>query len=93
VYLSPSFHSLFQHHTKPSFLTHTPTQYKNKPKVAAVAAVPSFQPDARSQQLNTFAKWIGDDRADKVRRRYGRPLKAVVVTGSGVVGEGGASSS
>ncbi|KIY98053.1 hypothetical protein MNEG_9908 [Monoraphidium neglectum] len=34
--------------------------------VAAVAAVPSFQPDPRSQQLNAFAKFIGDDRADKV---------------------------
>ncbi|KAI8475866.1 MAG: cyclophilin-like domain-containing protein [Monoraphidium minutum] len=55
--------------------------------VAAVAAVPSFQPDARSQQLNAFAKFIGDDRADKVRRRYGRPLRAIVITSSGVVGE------
>ena len=55
--------------------------------LAAVAAVPSFQPDARSQQLNAFAKFIGDDRADKVRRRYGRPLKAVVITAAGVVGE------
>jgi hypothetical protein len=35
-------------------------------QVAAVAAVPSFQPDPRSQQLNAFAKFIGDDRADKV---------------------------
>lgn len=109
--------------------------------VAAAAAVPSFQPDARSQQLNAFAKFIGDDRADKVRggaralaagmgaqgargkrrataprissancagprsiifatsahppmqlctqvrRRYGRPLKAIVITSAGVVGE------
>ncbi len=101
-----------------------------------MAAVPSFQPDIRSQQLNSFAKFIGDDRADKVRwscvrvclkgegsaaeratqyqpspspppsplyghplalpdpqvrRRYGRPLKAVVITAAGVVGEQKAS--
>ncbi|GBF91011.1 peptidyl-prolyl cis-trans isomerase, chloroplastic [Raphidocelis subcapitata] len=59
--------------------------------VAAVSKVPSFQPDARSQQLNAFAKFIGDDRADKVRRRYGRPLKAIVVTSAGVVGEAAAA--
>jgi peptidyl-prolyl cis-trans isomerase B (cyclophilin B) len=37
--------------------------------VAAVAAVPSFQPDIRSQQLNRFAAFLGDERADSVRRR------------------------
>jgi hypothetical protein len=47
--------------------------------------VPSFQPDIRSQQLNRFAKFIGDDRADKVRRQYGRPLQAIIILDSGVL--------
>ena len=55
--------------------------------VAAAARVPSFQPDARSRQLNRFAAFIGDDRADKVARRYGRPLKAVIITRAGVLDE------
>lgn len=47
--------------------------------------MPSFQPDIRSQQLNRFAAFIGDERADSVRRQYGRPLKAVIVLDSGVL--------
>jgi peptidyl-prolyl cis-trans isomerase B (cyclophilin B) len=47
--------------------------------LAAIARVPTFEPDARQRQLNRFAAFIGDDRADKVARRYGRPLRAVVV--------------
>jgi peptidyl-prolyl cis-trans isomerase B (cyclophilin B) len=35
------------------------------------------------------AGWLrcaaGDDRANNVRRKYGRPLKAVVILGSGVL--------
>jgi hypothetical protein len=40
--------------------------------VGTVAAVPSFQPDIRSQQLNRFAAFLGDERADKVARRWER---------------------
>jgi hypothetical protein len=47
--------------------------------------VPSFQPDIRSQQLNRFAAFIGDDRADNVRRQYGKPLKAIIISDSGVL--------
>jgi hypothetical protein len=47
--------------------------------------VPSFQPDIRSQQLNRFAKFLGDDRADKVRRQYGKPLQAIIILDSGVL--------
>jgi hypothetical protein len=47
--------------------------------------VPSFQPDIRSQQLNRFAKFLGDDRADNVRRQYGKPLKAIIILDSGVL--------
>lgn len=59
--------------------------------VRTVSTVPSFQPNARSRQLNRFAAFIGDERADNVARKYGRPLKAVVITGAGVL-EGGNSS-
>jgi hypothetical protein len=33
-------------------------------------------------------QFIGDERADKVRRQYGRPLKAVVITEAGVLAPG-----
>lgn len=47
--------------------------------------VPSFQPDIRSQQLNRFAAFIGDERADNVRRQYGKPLRAIIISDSGVL--------
>jgi peptidyl-prolyl cis-trans isomerase B (cyclophilin B) len=47
--------------------------------IQAISRVPTFEPDARQRQLNRFAAFIGDDRADNVARRYGRPLRAVVV--------------
>jgi len=47
--------------------------------LAAIAKTRTFEPDARGRQLNRFAAFIGDDRADNVARRYGRPLRAVVV--------------
>jgi peptidyl-prolyl cis-trans isomerase B (cyclophilin B) len=53
--------------------------------LAQIARVPTFEPDARQRQLNRFAAFIGDDRADKVARRYGRPLRAVVVLKAEVV--------
>lgn len=55
--------------------------------------MPSFQPDIRSQQLNRFAAFIGDERADNVRRQYGKPLKAIVILDSGVVGQPSSSAS
>eukprot|EP00775_Hariotina_reticulata_P012915 gene12915-13042_t len=54
--------------------------------VIQLAQVPSFQPDIRSQQLNRFAKFLGDERADNVRRQYGKPLKAIIILDSGVIG-------
>ncbi|WIA16894.1 hypothetical protein OEZ86_014082 [Tetradesmus obliquus] len=53
--------------------------------VRLLAQVPSFQPDIRSQQLNRFAAFIGDDRANNVRRQYGKPLKAIIILDSGVL--------
>lgn len=60
--------------------------------VIAAAAVPSFQPDARSQQLNRFAKMIGDERADNVRRQYGKPLRAIIISKAGVLAAGDAAA-
>lgn len=52
---------------------------------ACLLQVPSFKPDIRSQQLNRFAAFIGDERADNVRRQYGKPLRAIIITDSGVL--------
>jgi peptidyl-prolyl cis-trans isomerase B (cyclophilin B) len=53
--------------------------------VRAVATVPTFQPSERANAMNRLAAAIGDDRANAVRRKYGKPLKAVVILGSGVM--------
>ena len=48
--------------------------------------VPTFQPSfERMGALNRLANLLGDSRANTVQRKYGRPLKAVVITGSGVL--------
>jgi peptidyl-prolyl cis-trans isomerase B (cyclophilin B) len=60
--------------------------------LAAIAKTKTFEPDARGRQLNRFAAFIGDDRADKVARRYGRPLRAVVVLKAEVLEEAGAAA-
>ncbi|KAL6761762.1 cyclophilin-like domain-containing protein [Haematococcus lacustris] len=51
--------------------------------VASIAQVPTFKPSDRSKQINMFAQSIGDDRAAGVRRKYGKPLKAVIITSAG----------
>jgi len=53
--------------------------------MSTLQQVPSFQPDIRSQQLNRFAAFIGDERADNVRRQYGKPLRAIIIADSGVL--------
>jgi hypothetical protein len=50
-----------------------------------IMQVPTFTPDERGRALNMFASAIGDDRAAAVRRKYGRPLKAVVIMSAGLV--------
>lgn len=47
--------------------------------IGTIAQVPTFKPSERSKQLNVFAQTIGDDRAATVRRKYGKPLKAVII--------------
>ncbi|GJP39900.1 hypothetical protein CLOM_g24225 [Closterium sp. NIES-68] len=53
--------------------------------IAAVAAVPTFQPSDRIRQFNDFATLLGDDRAAKGRGTWNRPLKAIVITDCGLL--------
>ncbi|CAI6001783.1 unnamed protein product [Closterium sp. NIES-65] len=53
--------------------------------VAAVAAVPTFQPSDRIRQFNDFAALLGDDRAAKGRGTWNRPLKAIVIQDCGLL--------
>jgi peptidyl-prolyl cis-trans isomerase B (cyclophilin B) len=45
--------------------------------------VPAFRANGRTSAINMLAGQLGDDRAAGVRRKYGRPLKAVVILGAG----------
>eukprot|EP00884_Botryococcus_braunii_P009119 jgi/Botrbrau1/18208/Bobra.53_1s0067.1 len=53
--------------------------------VAAITRLPIFKPAERIQVLNKVASLIGDERAARVRAKYGRPLRSVVITDSGLV--------
>ena len=47
--------------------------------------VPTFSPGAKARQMNAVASFLGDDRAAKARAKWGRPLKAVVITDGGTL--------
>jgi peptidyl-prolyl cis-trans isomerase B (cyclophilin B) len=47
--------------------------------------VPTFSPGAKARQMNAVASFLGDDRAAKARAKWGRPLKAVVITDGGAL--------
>ena len=47
--------------------------------VAAITQVPRFAPSPTSVQYNAIAQALGDGRALTVRKKYGRPLKAVII--------------
>lgn len=53
--------------------------------LAAIASQPTFKPNERIQQFNQFASLIGDERAARVRAKYGKPLKPIVITEVGVL--------
>lgn len=53
--------------------------------VSAISSVPTFQPAGNLKAYNAFASLIGDERADKARALWGKPLKAVVIMSSGVL--------
>ena len=51
----------------------------------AITQVPTFRANGRTSALNVLAGQLGDDRAAGVRRKYGRPFKAIVILGTGVL--------
>lgn len=53
--------------------------------VTAIASQPTFKPNERIQAVNQLASLIGDERAARVRAKYGKPLKSVVITDVGVL--------
>ena len=53
--------------------------------VSMVASVPTFSPNEGARQMNAVASFLGDERAAKTRAKWGKPLKAVVITGAGVL--------
>lgn len=50
-----------------------------------MSQVPTFMPGESARQMNAFASFLGDERAAKARQKWGRPLKAVVITAGGVL--------
>lgn len=53
--------------------------------ITAIASQPTFKPNERIQAVNQLASFIGDERAARVRAKYGKPLKSVVITDVGVL--------
>lgn len=53
--------------------------------IGAISTVPTFSPGAKARQMNAVASFLGDDRAAKARAKWGRPLKAVVITDGGTL--------
>lgn len=53
--------------------------------ISAIASQPIFKPNERIQAVNQLASLIGDERAARVRAKYGKPLKPVVITDVGVL--------
>jgi hypothetical protein len=53
--------------------------------IADIGTVPTFQPNDNLVAYNKFAQLLGDERAVKTRAKWGKPLKAVVITGSGIL--------
>lgn len=53
--------------------------------VSRITAVQTFRPSDGNGSMNAFAKLIGDDRAANVKRKYGRPLQAVIITDAGLL--------
>jgi hypothetical protein len=47
--------------------------------------VPTFMPGESARQMNAFATFLGDERAAKAKQKWGRPLKAVVITAGGLL--------
>ena len=53
--------------------------------MTAITSVPTFKPfNERIISFNKLASFLKDDRADRVRAKWGKPLKAVVITAAGM---------
>ena len=50
-----------------------------------IVAVPIFAPNSNITAFNMLASTFGDERAARARKSWGKPLKAVVITGSGII--------
>lgn len=53
--------------------------------ISKVASVPTFKPSERIVQFNEFAQLLGDDRAEKGRAIWNRPLKSIVIQDCGLL--------
>lgn len=54
--------------------------------VSRVTAVPTFKPvNDRLLALNKLGSMLGDERAAKTRKKWGRPLQPVLITGTGIL--------
>eukprot|EP00850_Spirogloea_muscicola_P005966 SM000028S10060 [mRNA] locus=s28:149456:150762:- [translate_table: standard] len=53
--------------------------------ISRIAAVPTYKPNERIQQFNSFASFLGDERATSARSSWNRPLKSVVISKCGVL--------
>lgn len=54
--------------------------------VARVTAVPTFKPvNDRLLALNKLGSMLGDERAAKTRKKWGRPLQPVLITATGIL--------
>ena len=53
--------------------------------ITSITSVPTFRPfNDRVLAFNKLASFLKDDRADRVRAKWGKPLKAIVITGAGM---------
>ena len=54
--------------------------------MSAITAVPTFKPyNERVMSFNKLASFLKDDRADRVRAKWGKPLKSIVITEAGLM--------
>ncbi|OMO80418.1 hypothetical protein COLO4_24098 [Corchorus olitorius] len=51
--------------------------------VTSIASIPTYKPSERIRQLNDLAEFFGDERAQKGRTLWNRPLKTVYISGCG----------
>eukprot|EP01023_Acetabularia_acetabulum_P041356 TRINITY_DN4029_c0_g2_i1.p1 TRINITY_DN4029_c0_g2~~TRINITY_DN4029_c0_g2_i1.p1 ORF type:complete len:274 (-),score=28.40 TRINITY_DN4029_c0_g2_i1:166-987(-) len=53
--------------------------------VAEIANVPTYAPPQRVKAMNQLASFIGDDRAQRAKRTWSKPQKAIVITNTGIM--------